>query len=165
VAFLQFLKDKEVKVISTEKIILDEEYCIAGTIDLLCYMNFNGKRVKALIDIKSSKENGTNRTFSASHEAQLHAYMQALNKSICKDERVEMCFNFSPNNWQSEPTYTLKNQTKSVQSRLIDKYVSIYNATHTNIKERAYIHVDPLTLTHNKQTIKQHLQSLIEGKE
>lgn len=106
-SFAQFCAEKEVKVEAVEVPLLSDNLGYAGTIDLVCELTFNRKRVRAIIDLKSGR-NG----FMEEYELQLEAYRQLWNN--CYPEYpATMIFNFSPKDWRKEPTYELKNQTES----------------------------------------------------
>jgi hypothetical protein len=106
-SFAQFCAEKEVKVEAVEVPLLSDNLGYAGTIDLVCELTFNRKRIRAIVDLKSGR-NG----FMEEYELQLEAYRQLWNVNY-PDLPVAMTFNFSPKDWRKEPTYELKNQTES----------------------------------------------------
>lgn len=104
-ALAQFCIDKDVEPLAVEIMVFDPDTCVAGTIDLLCTMNYNKKKVTALVDFKSGK-NG----FRESHKLQLHEYRRLVHKQF-PDIHIDMLFNIAPKDWEKTPTYTLKDQT------------------------------------------------------
>ena len=107
--WIQFCYDRNVRPIAIEFPIVSYEYPVAGSIDLVCEMDFNRKRVIAIVDIKSGIIN------TKSHAGQLHLYKRCWNEHF-KELGLEVThvFNFSPKDFRGEkPTYELKNQTKS----------------------------------------------------
>jgi hypothetical protein len=120
-SFIQFTIDKEVKAHAIEYQVYNNLF--AGTIDLICEMNFNGKRVNAIVDYKSGR-NG----FYDSHRVQLHAYKSLLKE--CQNLDVDMVFNFSPKDWRLtetiKPTYNLENQSDAVWSEKWNLYSELF---------------------------------------
>lgn len=102
--FIAFAKEKQLEVEAVEVPLVDREWRIAGTIDIVGTMVFNRKRVRAIIDIKSSKQTNEH------YELQLHGYMNMWNKNY-PDYPATMVFNWLPTDWKTEPTYKLENQT------------------------------------------------------
>jgi hypothetical protein len=129
-SFIQFTIDKEVKAHAIEYQVYNNLF--AGTIDLICEMNFNGKRVNAIVDYKSGR-NG----FYDSHRVQLHAYKSLLNE--CQNLDVDMVFNFAPKNWriteQIKPTYDLENQSDAVWSAKWNLYSELFRLDLQQQKE------------------------------
>lgn len=115
--WIQFCYEKNVRPIAIEFPIVSYEYPVAGSIDLVCEMDFNRKRVIAIVDIKTGIIN------SRSHAGQLQLYKRCWNEHF-KDLGLEVThvFNFSPKNFRgAKPTYELKNQTNTpidIESRL-----------------------------------------------
>lgn len=106
-AFAQFCAEKEVTVIAIEASLMSERLGYAGTLDLVCELTFNRKRVRAIVDMKSGRKG-----LWEDYEIQLAAYRQLWN-DVNRDWPVEMIFNWSPKDWRKDPTYELKNQTDS----------------------------------------------------
>ena len=134
-SFIQFTIDKEVKAHAIEYQVYNNLF--AGTIDLICEMNFNGKRVNAIVDYKSGR-NG----FYDSHRVQLHAYKSLLKE--CQNLDVDMVFNFSPKDyitkdWQLteniKPTYNLENQSDAVWSEKWNLYSELFRLDLQKQKE------------------------------
>lgn len=120
IAFAQFVFDKNVKPIAIEMVLVSQEMEVGGALDLVCELDFNSKRVIALIDNKSGRKG-----FHESHEIQLHVYAEMWNKWF-PDKPVEMVFNWSPKDWRGDkPTYNFKNQTKSLSKDKIKPMIEI----------------------------------------
>lgn len=120
-SFAQFIRDKNVIPVAVELMLKSDMYGYAGSIDLVCELTFNNKRVMAIIDYKSSKKGA----FYESHEVQLKDYMRMWNENF-PDKKVEMAFNYSPNNWTKKPTYTLTNQTNACSDTKADYYLGLF---------------------------------------
>jgi len=120
-SFIQFVKDKNVIPIAIEYPTINEYF--AGTIDLICELDFNGKRVIAIVDFKSGR-NG----FFDSHRVQLHAYKQILEETT--EISVQMVFNFAPKDWRLtadlKPTYSLENQSDAIYGKQWLLYSELY---------------------------------------
>lgn len=119
-SFIQFLKDKVVRVIACEIGVYSDEFGLAGTIDLVCEVRFGSKTVYAIVDFKSGKKG-----FWDSHELQLHSYKELWNERFANLIEVTHVFNFAPNDWQKEPTYKFKNQTNSKFSNSVINRMTI----------------------------------------
>lgn len=119
-AIAQFCIDRDVKPLAVEVMVFDPVTKVAGTIDLLCEMTFNGKRIIALVDFKSGRKG-----FWESHELQLHIY-----KRLCAvqfpDIHIDKIFNLAPNDWHGEPSYKLKDQTNTSDFK-IDHLLAMYH--------------------------------------
>jgi len=135
--FHAFIIEKNVRIIANEISLCTGDYnpTYAGTIDLICELDFNKKRQTAIIDFKSKRGGAS----YSSNVFQLHAYRQLWNRHFVSDERyedgssyidesfkIDMAFNFFPNNWQKEPTYKLTNQTKKINDEKIDSLFENY---------------------------------------
>lgn len=110
-SFVQFCYEHNVVVKFAELAVHSDKYRLAGCIDLGLEMDHGGKRVKALVDIKSGKKG-----FYESHALQLHIYKTLFNDLFKDTWEVTHVFNFAPNNWREKapikPTFKLKNQAK-----------------------------------------------------
>lgn len=102
IALNQFIIDRDVKVIETEKI-LKHSLGFAGAVDLVCEMTFNKKRVYAVIDFKTSQ---SQRGYW-SDKMQLRAYAMMAKEELGLDC---MIFNWSPK--KTYKGYYLTNQSK-----------------------------------------------------
>ncbi|GIV35366.1 MAG: hypothetical protein KatS3mg031_2901 [Chitinophagales bacterium] len=122
-AWAQFMHDNELRIIAAEFPVWSDEMHIAGTIDFVVEMNFNKKRINAIIDVKSGKKG-----FYDSHELQLEIYRRAWNENYGKLLEVEYIFNFAPKDWRTAPTYTLKNQTGTIFKETILQRVQVAKA-------------------------------------
>jgi hypothetical protein len=106
-SFISWVQEKNVKMIAMEFRIASDTYKVGGAIDLICSLDFDGKRVFAVVDFKSGRKG-----FFDSHILQLKAYATIWNehyKNVCP---ITHCFNWSPKEWREKPTYNFENQTK-----------------------------------------------------
>jgi hypothetical protein len=123
-SFAAFCREYEVEPILIEGMLGSDELGIAGTIDLICYMTIKAKRYLAQVDFKSGN-------IYESSELQL-----MINQRIFEENfphlKIEKLFNWSPKDWLKEPTYTLKDQTKSIYGdyTLVDALMTSYIARH-----------------------------------
>jgi len=127
-AFIQFLKDYEVKPIATSVALIFEKFKLAGTVDFICEMNdkirtktdikkgIEPNRIKAVIDYKAKigdmQGNSERNSFYESEALQLllYKYMVESNLGIV----IDHVFNWSPKNWRTAPDYNLKCWSNSV---------------------------------------------------
>lgn len=136
-ALVQFVNDYDVEPLAIELIGYydDGAHRFAGAIDLLCYMTIEEKgffgefyksgkrkgepketkesrRVLAIVDFKSGKSD-----FHVEHEIQLNMYkLMCVHSLGISPEKV---YNVSPKDWESQPTYSIKDQTDSQQAARI----------------------------------------------
>jgi len=106
-SFAQFIIDRQVKPIAIEICLYHPDDGYAGAIDLVAEMDFNRKRITAIIDLKSGKKG-----FYESHEIQLGAYREMWQIHF-PDKPIDKTFNWSPKDWRTTPSYNLKDQTDS----------------------------------------------------
>lgn len=106
-AFAQFIIDRNVKPLAIEICLYHPTDGYAGAIDLVCEMDWDKKRIRAIIDLKSGRKG-----FYESHEIQLGAYLEMW-KIHFPDISVDKIMNFSPKAWKKSPTYNLQDQTNS----------------------------------------------------
>ncbi|MBS1562545.1 MAG: PD-(D/E)XK nuclease family protein [Bacteroidetes bacterium] len=118
-AFAQMCNEKNIKILAIE-IPLKSRKGFAGTIDLVCELEFAKKTVRAIIDMKSGKKG-----FYETHEIQLAAYRDMWNENF-PELPVTMVFNWSPKDWEKTPTYTLTNQTDSENAAKWPYYLEMY---------------------------------------
>jgi len=121
-ALEQFRADKNIKPLAIEYIVTHEadDECpvsYAGAIDLVCEMDFNKKRVIAIVDYKTG-------AIRPNHAHQLTSYQYAWNKKY-PDYKADMIFNWRPKDWSGKPTYELKNQTGVVSDRKFLNYMQL----------------------------------------
>lgn len=122
-SFFQFHKEHNVEVTALEIPVYNDQYGLAGTIDLVCTMDFNGQRVNALVDFKSGRKG-----FFEGHELQLISYKHMWNELFGSVFPVTHVFNFAPNAWRKRPTFKLKNQTDSIYARTVTQRMAIAKA-------------------------------------
>jgi len=106
-AFAQFIIDRKVKPLAIEICLYHPDDGYAGAIDLVCGLDFNKKRIRAIIDLKSGRKG-----FYESHEVQLGAYREMFNIHF-PNVKIDKIFNWSPKAWKKSPTYNLQDQTDS----------------------------------------------------
>ncbi len=105
-SFVQFANDVELEPFAIEIPLISRAFGVAGTIDLVCRMNWQGKRTMAIVDFKSGKKG----VFESS-EMQLKAYELMWNENF-QDTKIEQLFNWNPKEFRTKnATYTLTNQT------------------------------------------------------
>jgi len=120
-SFIQFVKEKNITKLACEYPCYNDNF--AGTIDLICQMTFNKKRIIALIDYKSGRKG-----FYESHRVQLHGYKIMLEQMT--GLKVDKLFNFAPKNWDIsptlEPTFSFQNQSDEVYGKQWLLYSELY---------------------------------------
>jgi hypothetical protein len=120
--FAQFMIDRDVKPIAVEVILKSDKFKIAGAVDLFCELNFNRKRVKAIVDFKGSKKG-----FYEDNELQLEYYKHALLEEWTDFNYNDiMLFNWAGKNWKTKPDYKLKNQTNLHSKKELKLYSDLY---------------------------------------
>lgn len=107
-SYLIFRQEREVETIAAEFPICSDEYGLAGCIDRVIRLKFDGKMVNAILDLKSGRKG-----FWSSHKAQLHGYMKMWNDQFGGVFPVTHCFNLAPaaNAISAKTKYKLENQT------------------------------------------------------
>lgn len=120
-AFAQFVRDYNVKPLAVEIGLVSPAYHYAGCIDLPCIMTDpnTGKTFTAIVDFKSGRKG-----FWEEHELQLHLYREMWNENFPEVE-IERLYNFSPKDWRTKPTYNLKDQTDSVNARMLPHLLAL----------------------------------------
>lgn len=104
VAFELWLRDKKVTPIAIEQIVTSDKYHAGGCVDLVCELNFNKKRVTAIVDFKTGK-----------HIYEIHGLQLCLYAELWEDQyptiKIDMLFNWKPKDWLTSPTYDFVNQS------------------------------------------------------
>ena len=118
-SFGQFVIDRNVKPLAIEICLWHPRDKYAGALDIVCSMDFNKKRINAIVDIKSGRKG-----FYESHEIQLHAYLDMW-KIHFPDTVIDKVFNWSPKSFRKAPTYNLKDQTDSKNAQKLPHLVEI----------------------------------------
>lgn len=136
-SFWKFVNDRITKVYAVELPLVSKKWKYAGTLDLVCELSFNRKRVLAIVDLKSklnytfSKE-GETKTYYPEHRAQLSMQKKLLVENYPKlvkgyggPDEIHL-FNWNSINWKVKkgplgedgemelvggPTYDLVNHT------------------------------------------------------
>lgn len=102
-AWHAFATERDVMPLAVEVPLFSTALGVAGTADLVCHMNWNGKQVLAMIDIKSGGAYDD-------HAIQLAMYQSMWNAQY-PDHKVTHIFNWYPKDWTKKPTYTLTDRT------------------------------------------------------
>lgn len=141
--FAQFMIDYKVKPLAIELVLAsDDGY--AGAVDLICLMTITEKgyfgevyksgynkgqpkeikretEVMAIVDFKSGRKN-----FYENHEIQLEACRRLVKENFpmidCTNIRL---YNYSPNEWRTQPGYKLKDQTDCISREKFEHLVQI----------------------------------------
>jgi hypothetical protein len=121
-SFFEFYAQQVVKVISLEIPVYSDDFDLAGTIDLVCQVQFNGAPVNAIVDFKSGRKG-----FFEAHELQLQCYKEIWNERFKELFEVSHVFNWAPNAWRKKPTFKLKNQTNSQFAETVRARMRISN--------------------------------------
>ena len=114
-AFAQFCRDYKVKPLAIEIGLVHPDYHFAGCVDMPCVMTNpkTGEEYTAIVDFKSGRKG-----FWEEHELQLHLYRMMWERNF-PEVPISKVFNFAPKDWRTKPTYTLKDQTDSVNAAKI----------------------------------------------
>lgn len=106
-AFVQFVRDWNVRPLAIEISLVSPTYHFAGTLDLPCVMTDKktGEEFTAIVDFKSGRKG-----FWEEHELQLHLCRMAWDENFPAIP-IQRLYNFSPKDWRKSPTYNLKDQT------------------------------------------------------
>ena len=142
-AFAQFIMDYQVKPLTIEMMLPSNQFGFAGAIDLVCEMTISEKGffgevyksgeqkgnpketkrdtiVNAIVDLKSGRKG-----FWESHELQLECY-RLLMLEHYPEIKIDKLFNWSPKDWEKEPSYNLKDQTNSRNLAKLPHLLSVY---------------------------------------
>jgi hypothetical protein len=135
-AWDQFCRDRNVVPLAIEVQLSDRDLRVAGTADLVCEMDWNGSRVRAIVDVKSG------RNAYRDHAVQVALYAEMWNRTYrTHDLDVTEWFNWSPKDWKSKPTYTLTRQTDTVEYSELELRCALWHACNRaapRTKLRAY---------------------------
>lgn len=107
-SYMVFRKERNVKTIASEFPICSDEFGLAGCIDRIVELDFNGSRVNAIVDYKSGRKG-----FWDSHILQLHGYKELWNDLFGDVFPVTHVFNLAPaaNSLKAKTKFKLQNQT------------------------------------------------------
>lgn len=120
-SFAQFVIDRKVKPLAIEFPACGPEG-LAGMIDLPCQMDWDGKRVVAIVDFKSGRKG-----FYDEHALQLRGYQHLWNNIWNGTPYMAThTFNWAPVNWRGKPNYKLQNQTDAPAAARFPYYLEIF---------------------------------------
>ena len=130
-SWMAFVKEKNVEVLAVEFPLFDEEWGIAGLVDIVAEMDFNRKRRKCIIDIKRNARSG-----EMKYAFQLQAQKEVWNKKYPDIFEIEGIFNWSSKNWTRtkgrNPSYDLVNRT-------VNKFSSTMSSRLSYIRQEGII--------------------------
>jgi hypothetical protein len=134
-AWVAFCKERNVEPVAVEIPLVSRTLKIAGTCDLVCWLDFGKGRELAIIDIKSGGS-------YEDHAVQLDMYRIAFNEQYREalGQGVVFTFNWHPNDWQKAPTYKLVNQTAACKPDEASLRCQLWHAMH-NASPRPYLTV------------------------
>ena len=109
-AYFKWKKEYNVEIITCEFPVFSDLFWVASCIDLVVQMDFNRKRVIAIVDLKS----GTARADHPDYKLQLAIYKMLWNKDFIDSSfEVTHIFNWQPKDRQKAPNdYNLVNHTE-----------------------------------------------------
>ena len=98
----QWIMDKNFVALAAEiQLGVEGQYLnLAGTIDLVGYIDHNNKRMPVIVDYKTGRQ-------SEDHVWQLMIYRDLWNYHF-PDYKVDMCYNLHPKDWRKQPSYDFK---------------------------------------------------------
>lgn len=133
-AFAAFADRHSLKPIAVEAV-LSSSQGYAGAIDIVCEMSIGsgaggnfikrdadtgGRRIRAIIDVKSGRKG-----FYEEHEIQLAMYRDMWEENY-PSLPIDRVFNWSPKDWRSAPSWTLKDQTESPSTAKIPHLIELF---------------------------------------
>ncbi|CAB4141888.1 hypothetical protein UFOVP422_41 [uncultured Caudovirales phage] len=133
-SFDAFAKEYQVEPLAIEILLHSKRNVFAGTADLVCRMNYKGRRVLALVDFKSGEN------FYRDHAVQLEMYAIAWNEHYGADYPIEYLFNWSPKDWRKAPTYNLKEQSNVSSAREVELRSELFRVSN-DCKPKARLRV------------------------
>lgn len=119
-SFASFWQERKCRLLASE-IGLKHDDGFAGCLDLVVEMDFNKRRVLAIVDLKSGKGGAS----YENHEIQLHAYKELWNYNF-PALPVEMLFNLTFTDWRSKPSYRLTNQSEKKSAKKWDHLLEMW---------------------------------------
>lgn len=155
-AFAQFVKDYDVKPLAVEISLVHPVHRYAGMIDLPCTMlaeKGGEERIRAIIDFKSGKKG-----FQEEYEIQLHLYKELWNANF-EDCPIDRVFNFAPKDWRKAPSYSLKDQTDSVNAKKIPAILDLA-AIEDGKRENIFTSVHGVICLDNDKELTENVTSL-----
>lgn len=102
-SFAAFIEERNVEFIGIEIGLASDKMGVAGTIDYVVELDWNGGRKRAIIDKKTGE-------FWESSIVQLEIYDRIWKENFPNYE-IDLLFNYGSTDWRSSPTFRLKNQT------------------------------------------------------
>lgn len=158
-AFAQFVKDYNVRALAIELSLVSPRLGVAGTLDLLCEMDFEEKgyfgevylsgankgqpketkrtvRALAIVDFKS----GRNSSGGIHNAAQLRLLRMLLNDSYPQYAEADIkLYNWHPKDWRSSPTYTLVDQCDTFTEAAALHCIGIYGQLYPAMEDKTTI--------------------------
>lgn len=110
-AFGLFYHERRVKPLGLEYVLLSKTG-FGTPIDLVCELDLDGGRKRAVINFKSGRKG-----FYESHEIQMEFERQLWNENF-PDMIAEVACNWAPSDWRSKPGYKLKEWSSAVAQEL-----------------------------------------------
>lgn len=162
-ALMQFVRDREVEPIAVEMLMASDTLGIAGTIDLVCRMNWKKGRVMAVVDLKTSSG------FYRAHKQQIELYRQMWNETYGSYEHAEPMarelglpsvkpyfaahtFLWRPKDWRTEPNYDLKEVEGEVPYDEVVNMCNLYRSRYPDWRPRNSVRMQvPSEVTANGQ--------------
>lgn len=114
----QFIIDCQVEPLAVEIPLIHPVWRFGATLDLPCWITYQGQRFRAILDFKSGKN------FYESNEIQLHAQREVWNYHF-PNLKVERVFNWRPKDWRQKPTYHFEEQTNSVNAQKLQHILAM----------------------------------------
>lgn len=113
--------DRHPEVLAIETVMLHkDDLWYGGAIDLVCRLDFDKKRVVAIVDFKSGK------SFYENHELQLHIYKNVWNSWFGGTEyEATHTFNLAPKDWKTKPSFKFENQSEKPSAALVPHIISM----------------------------------------
>jgi hypothetical protein len=179
IALRKFINDFDIEPIAIEIPLVSHKHQIGGAIDLVVRMKIgsgiNGNVLKAdlkynngeivedrrqtitaIIDWKSGRHG-----FYPINEAQGHMY-KLLWEDNFPEIPIDKVYNWAPKDWIDEPTYTLKDQTNSIEQHKIKHYYALFMIEEEDKKARKHHTIEGIINLKNpiNETLKIYVEDL-----
>ncbi len=126
-AFAKFCNDRQIEPLAIE-MPLAADCGVAGTLDIACELNFDRKRIRAIIDIKSGRKG-----FFENNQLQLEGYRIGWNDNF-PNYPIDEIFNWSPADWRTEPNYHFVCQTGKASLSKLEYLVGLFKIDNPHPK-------------------------------